>query len=215
MIKGFVFDLDGVIVDTAKYHYLAWKQLAAGLGFDFPLCHNRHLKGVSRMDSLEVVLRVGNLSHLTQPEKQSLADRKNSAYLEMIDGIGEEAVLPGVRAFLLRLKREGYCVSLGSASKSGEMILKKLGLLPLFDAVVDGRLVSKAKPDPEVFLTAAKALSLPPNACIVVEDAGAGIAAAKAAGMRCIGIGDVAELAGADWLFSDTAKLETFDLTVI
>ena len=214
-MRGFIFDLDGVIVDTAKYHYLAWRELALELGFDFPIHYNERQKGVSRMESLEVVLEAGNRMDLDQAEKERLADKKNRIYLDMIQDLDQSHILPGIEEFLKRIQEEDNLIALGSASKSGEMILEKLGLKKYFDVIVDGRLVTRAKPDPEVFLTAARLMGVTPQNCVVVEDAKAGVQAAKAGKMRCIGIGHQAELGEADRVLSDTSQLVSFDYSVL
>lgn len=210
-MKGFIFDLDGVLTDTAKYHYLAWKELARGLGFHFPIEQNERQKGVSRMASLEILLEAGGITDKTEAEKLALAEEKNNLYLKMIETITSADILPGISEFLERLKREGVKIALGSASKSGGMILEKLGIEKLFDAIVDGNLVSRPKPDPEVFLKAAKLLGLPPKSCIVVEDAKAGVEAALAAGSHVIGIGSREQLSAADAVLNDTWMLVDFD----
>ena len=197
LIKCCIFDLDGVIVDTAKYHYLAWKRLADELGFEFSPKDNERLKGVSRMACMDILAEIGRLS-LSEEEKYSYADRKNRWYLEYISGIGEEEVLPGVRDFITRLKASGIKIALGSASKNAGIILKNLKLTEYFDSVIDGNKVSNAKPDPEVFLLAAQELGISPEYCVVFEDAKAGVEAAKRAGMGCIGIGTGLELSEAD-----------------
>ncbi len=196
-IKACIFDLDGVIVDTAKYHYLAWKALADKLGFEFTKEHNERLKGVSRMDSLEILLEIGGVS-LSQEEKEKYAAEKNTLYVSFIEQMKPDEILPDVRLFLQELKREGVKISLGSASKNALMILEKLDLVPLFDAIVDGRHISKAKPNPEVFLRGAQELGEEPANCVVFEDAVAGVQAAKNAGMACVGIGDPKTLCKAD-----------------
>jgi len=196
-IKGCIFDLDGVIVDTAKYHYLAWKRLAAELGFFFSEKDNERLKGVSRMASLEILLQVGGLS-FSEEEKLSMAERKNRWYVEYITGMKEDEVLPGAKKFLKSARASGLKLALGSASKNALTILNGLKLTGYFDAVIDGTRVSRAKPDPEVFLLAAEKLGLSPGSCVVFEDAQAGVEAAKRAGMRCIGVGTGPELSGAD-----------------
>ena len=206
-MKAFLFDLDGVIVDTAHFHYLAWKDLAKELGFDFPIEHNERQKGVSRMESLEVVLEVGNIKGLTEDEKVELATRKNNRYLEYIEKIDESAILPGIIDTLKRIKEADYKVALGSASKSGRLIIDKVGLSEYFDEIVDGNLVTKAKPDSQVFLKGAELLKIDPKECTVIEDAQAGIKAAKSANMRCIGIGSCENLIGADVLISSTKNL--------
>lgn len=187
-MMGAIFDLDGVIVDTAKYHYLAWKKLARELGFEFKEYDNERLKGVSRMKSLEILLEVGGLS-FSDEEKLRLAEKKNNWYVEYISKIDESELLKGAREYLIKLKKNGIKIALGSASKNSPLILKNLKITELFDSIVDGNKVSRAKPDPEVFLVAAKELGLEPFECVVYEDAEAGIAAARAAGMKTVGIG--------------------------
>ena len=207
MIQAFIFDLDGVVVDTAKYHYLAWKELAGELGFDFPEAEGERLKGVSRMDSLEIVLESGRITGLTAEEKKRLADRKNKSYLTYINRLDEREILPGILKFLKKIRAEGYKTALGSASKSGGMILQKLGIADLFDVIVDGLSIVKAKPDPEVFLTAAAKLGADPGNCIVIEDAQAGVLAAQNGGMHCIGIGSEEIHKGADVVLEHTGLL--------
>lgn len=199
IIKGCIFDLDGVIVDTAKYHYLAWKRLAAELGFDFSEKDNERLKGVSRMASLEILLEIGGLT-LDEEVKTALAAKKNQWYVDYIAVMNEEEVLPGAKQFIENARAAGLKVALGSASKNALTILNRLKLAECFDAVIDGNKVSKAKPDPEVFLLAAQELGLRPQNCAVFEDAKAGVEAAKRAGMRCIGVGTSPELSGADMI---------------
>lgn len=200
-IKGCIFDLDGVIVNTAKYHYLAWKRLAGQLGFFFSEENNERLKGVSRMASLEILLEVGGLT-FDEDTKLALAARKNQWYVEYITAMKEDEVLPGAKKFIESVKEAGIKVALGSASKNALAILNRLKLTDYFDAIIDGNKVSKAKPDPEVFLLAAKRLGLPPENCVVFEDAKAGVEAAKRAGMRCVGVGTSTELAEADTIIS-------------
>lgn len=196
-LKACIFDLDGVIVDTAKYHYLAWKRLADGMGINFTEKDNERLKGVSRMASLEIILEIGGRS-LSQDEKEKLADRKNRWYVESISRMTPDEILPGALEFITSLKRENIRVALGSASKNTPMILDRVGMTDVFDAVADGNTVHKAKPDPEVFLKAASMLGIKPEYCIVFEDAAAGIEAALNAGMRCVGIGKREVLKDAD-----------------
>ncbi|MDD3337605.1 MAG: beta-phosphoglucomutase [Lachnospiraceae bacterium] len=206
-MKAIIFDLDGVVVDTAKYHYLAWRKLAQELGFTFEKMHNERLKGVSRMRSLEIVLEVGGITGVSEEKKQELAERKNGYYLEMISGINQSEILPGITEFISRKKKAGYKIGLGSASKSGGMILEKLGLAGQFDVIVDGNLVERAKPDPQVFTKAAELLGVPCSQCIVIEDAAAGIDAAIAGGMKCIGVGARDILKKADIVVPDTEAL--------
>jgi beta-phosphoglucomutase len=186
--KGFIFDLDGVIVDTAKYHFLAWKRLANQLKIDFSERDNERLKGVSRMKSLDIILEIGHL----EPDhelKSGYAGLKNEWYLEYIKKMTPEEILPGSLEFISEIKNAGKLVAIGSASKNTPLILERLGIKNLFDAVVDGNIVSKAKPDPEVFIIASRMLRVDQAECVVFEDAVAGVQAALAAGMICVGIG--------------------------
>ncbi|WP_068691352.1 beta-phosphoglucomutase [Culturomica massiliensis] len=196
-MKGCIFDLDGVIVDTAKYHYLAWKKIADEFGFVFTEKDNERLKGISRMASLDILLSIGGV-HLSEGEKLQVADKKNEIYLGYILKMTPDEVLPGVLTFLKTLRDQGIKISLGSASKNAKTILHQVGIENLFDAVADGTNVSKAKPDPEVFLKGAELLNLSPADCVVFEDARAGIEAAHRAGMKCVGIGDSVTLREAD-----------------
>ena len=166
--KGFIFDLDGVIVDTAKYHFLAWKKLAQGLGIDFTEEENEQLKGVSRVRSLEKILAWGNKS-ISQEQFNQLMAEKNEDYLHYINDMDESELLPKVKETLQFLKDLQQGISLGSASKNARQIIDKVNVYPFFDAVVDGNDVSKAKPDPEVFLIAAKLLNIDPQDCIVLH----------------------------------------------
>lgn len=204
--KGFIFDLDGVIVDTAKYHYLAWKELANQLGINFTEEHNELLKGVSRVKSLEILLGVGDVT-LSDTEKATYMEEKNTRYLEYVAKMDESEILPGIKELLAFLKENKIPFSLGSASKNARVILEGVNLLDAFTAIVDGNDVSKAKPDPEVFLIAAQKLKLEPKNCIVIEDAAAGIEAAKRANMKSVGIGEEEMLGAADVLLDSTAKL--------
>ena len=203
---AFIFDLDGVIVDTAKYHYLAWKNLANALGFDFTEEQNELLKGVSRVKSLEILLSLGKVS-LSEEKKQVLLIQKNKEYLEYVNKMTSEEILPGVNDLLNFLEINDIKYALGSASKNAPLILEKVGLLNRFTAIVDGNDVSKAKPDPEVFLIGAKKLGINPENCVVVEDAIAGIEAANAAKMISIGIGDANVLYEADYVFKDMTAI--------
>jgi beta-phosphoglucomutase len=187
-IKACIFDLDGVIVDTAKYHFIAWREIARDLGFEFTEHDNERLKGVSRMRSLEILLEIGGVI-LDEPAKEILADRKNKDYLTYVLQMTPDEILPGSREFLLELKGAGIKTALGSASKNAMTILDRLEITDLFDAIVDGTKVSKAKPDPEIFLKGAEEVNISPANCVVFEDAEAGIDAAIAAGMKCVGIG--------------------------
>lgn len=210
-IQACLFDLDGVLVDTAVYHYQAWKRLAGELGFDFTEKDNEQLKGISRMASLDILLKIGGLQP-SETEKQELADRKNRYYLDFILRMDESAVLPGALDFLAACRENGIKTALGSASKNAMTILQRTGLIPYFDAIIDGNRVSKAKPDPEVFLTGARDLGVEPSACLVFEDAEAGVEAAKRAGMRCIGIGSPDILHQADRVIPSLAALDIRDV---
>lgn len=202
MIKACIFDLDGVIVDTAKYHFLAWKRLADELKIPFNESDNERLKGVSRMKSLEIILEIGNLN-LDEEEKEKLADKKNSWYVEYINKMKKEEILPGVENFLDTLRKRGIKLAVASASKNTRIILERLKLNDFFDTVVDGNMVSKAKPDPEIFIKAAMILDIAPEEAVVFEDAVAGIAAAKKAGMKVVGVGNREILKDADIVIPD------------
>jgi beta-phosphoglucomutase len=188
IIRGCIFDLDGVIVDTAKYHFMAWKRLADQLKIKFNVKDNERLKGVSRMDSLEIILELGKMK-LEQKKKDEYASLKNKWYVEYISRMTPEEILPGSLEFIHELKMASIKVAVGSASKNTPMILDRVGMNGLFDAIADGNVVHKAKPDPEVFLAAAKMIGTEPSECVVFEDAVAGVQAAINAGMLCVGIG--------------------------
>ena len=213
--KGFIFDLDGVIVDTAKYHYLAWKELANSLGIDFTEKENEQLKGVSRVRSLEKILSWGNKT-LPQDEFTRLMATKNDEYLSYINKMNESELLPEVKDRLIFIKNKKQGIALGSASKNARYIIEKVDVKDMFDAVVDGTDVSKAKPDPEVFLIAAKLLNIEPENCIVFEDSVAGVQAANTAKMISIGIGSEEVLGEADYVFKDFTEIsEKFINTLI
>ncbi|MHC1683616.1 MAG: beta-phosphoglucomutase [Clostridiaceae bacterium] len=203
-IKACLFDLDGVIVDTAKYHYLAWKRLASELGFDFTEEDNERLKGISRMDSLEILLEIGGLN-LEEKVKEELAQKKNHWYCQLISKMTPDEILPGTKGFLELLRENKIKISLGSASKNSMTILTNVGLVNHFDHIVDGNHITFAKPNPEVFLKGAEKLGVKPSECVVFEDAKAGIEAAINAGMYCVGIGDPEILNGAN-LVVDSLK---------
>jgi beta-phosphoglucomutase len=205
-IKACIFDLDGVIVDTAVYHYKAWKRLANELGFDFTEEQNEQLKGVSRMRSLELILGWGNVVK-TEAEQLELATRKNNWYTEMINQMTPAEILPGAREFVQACRNAGYKTAIGSASKNTPTILQKLELLPLFNVVVDGNSVSIPKPNPEVFLKGAQQLGIEPSACVVFEDAVAGIEAAINGGMKAVGIGSPDMLTRASKVVSGLDKM--------
>jgi len=199
-IKGVLFDLDGVLVDTAKYHYQAWSRLAESLGFTFTLEDNERLKGVSRRASLEILLQIGNVS-LSEEEMENAMEQKNRNYVDMISRMTPDGILPGALELLKELREAGIRTALGSASRNSPLILEKTGLSLWLDAVVDGNRTSRAKPDPEVFLLGASDLNLSPGECLVFEDAEAGIEAARRGGMRSVGIGHPDQLGEADLVF--------------
>ncbi|MFK5959249.1 MAG: beta-phosphoglucomutase [Lutibacter sp.] len=203
---AFIFDLDGVIVDTAKYHYLAWRNLANSLGFDFTVEQNEQLKGVSRIKSLEILLNIGKVE-LSEEKKQTLLVEKNREYLEYVNTMTPDEILPGVNQLLNFLDYNNIKYVLGSASKNAPLILEKVELNNRFVAIVDGNDVSKAKPNPEVFLKGAEKLNMKPENCVVVEDAIAGVQAANTANMVSIGIGDANVLSEADYNFKDMTEI--------
>lgn len=204
--KAFIFDLDGVIVDTAKFHFQAWKRLANGLGIDFDHEQNEQLKGVSRVNSLKKILEWGNTS-VSEEEFIQLMDKKNQDYLTYVDAMDESEILPQVKEKLQLLKDNNIPIALGSASKNARRILDKINLTPFFDEIVDGTNVTKAKPDPEVFLVGAEKLGAEPKDCVVFEDSIAGIQAANNAQMTSIGIGEQAVLHEADHTFQDFTEI--------
>lgn len=207
-MKAFIFDLDGVITDSAEYHYLAWKALGEDLGIPIDREFNETLKGVSRTESLERILRLGHRENdFSLEEKEKLATKKNTHYVSLIAKITNADILPGIETFLSELRESGYKIGMASASKNAQMVTRQLGLLHAFDHIVDAAAVTDSKPHPEVFLKAAEALAVDPKDCIGVEDAVAGIEAIRAAGMFALGIGERSVLTGADIVFTDTRDL--------
>jgi beta-phosphoglucomutase len=212
--KACIFDLDGVIVDTARYHYLAWKRLADQLEIPFNEKDNERLKGVSRMKSLEIILELGEVS-LSQDQKEAYASLKNKWYTGYINKMTPADILPGSIEFINDLRKEKIKVAVGSASKNTPLILERVDIKKLFDAVADGNNVTKAKPDPEVFITAAKMLSVDNFDCVVFEDAVAGVQAAQKAGMKCIGIGSISVLTEADMVVSGLNEMNLEKLKLV
>ncbi len=206
--KAFIFDLDGVIVDTAKYHFLAWQKIAQQIGIEFTPEHNEELKGVSRVRSLDIILELGGI-HASQEEKDKWLHQKNEDYLTYLVKMNESEILPGVLSVLQYLKEKGQAIALGSASKNARPILEKTNTIQYFDAIVDGNDVTNAKPDPEVFLRAAKLVHAENHNAIVFEDSFAGIQAANLANMTSIGIGDEAILHKAKYNFKDFTFIDT------
>jgi beta-phosphoglucomutase len=207
-VEGYacIFDLDGVIVDTAKYHFLAWRKLANALGFDFTEHQNESLKGISRAESLDIILAWGKVE-LTLAEKQEWLQTKNNWYLEHVLTMNEEAILPGAKEFITIVKNAGFKIALGSASKNAVSILEKVGLLNQFDAIIDGTKTTKSKPDPQVFTMCADELGIAYKNCVVFEDAEAGIEAALSAGMAAIGIGNKTILNRALFAVNDLSEM--------
>ncbi len=203
---GCLFDLDGVLVDTAVYHYKAWKALANRLGFDFTEAQNEHLKGVNRMRSLDMILNWGKVTK-SEAEMLELAAGKNAEYVEMISKMTAAEVLPGTLQLLDQLKAAGIKIALGSASKNSGLILERTNLAHYFDAIIDGNHVNASKPDPEVFLKGAEALGLEPANCIVFEDAQAGVQAAINGGMKVVGVGQQNNLEGANLVIKDLSEI--------
>lgn len=211
MIKGVIFDLDGVLVSTDEMHYQAWKRLAQELHITgFTREDNRRQRGVSRMASLEIVLEKADRTY-SEEEKIELAERKNGYYLELLEEMDESAVLENVKDVLEKLKNRGLLLAVGSASKNAPVILEKTGLMPYFDKISCGLDTTKSKPDPEVFLVAAKKLGLPPEECLVVEDSAAGIEAAAAGGMKSLGVGPFYQSLYADYEAPALCKVEDWE----
>ena len=206
--KAFIFDLDGVIVDTAKYHYLAWQKIANELNIEFTLEHNELLKGVSRVRSLDIILELGKVE-ASQEDKDRWLLQKNEEYLSYLVDMDESEILPGVYPILKFLKEKNQPIALGSASKNARPILEKTGILSYFDVIVDGNDVTNAKPDPEVFLIAAKLLDTKPEDAFVFEDSVAGVQAANIGNMTSIGIGESGILHEAKYIFKDFTQIDT------
>lgn len=200
--KAFIFDLDGVIVDTAKYHFLAWQKLAQQIGIEFTPEHNEDLKGVSRIRSLDIILELGNIQ-ASQEDKNKWLVEKNEEYLSYLVNMNQDELLPGIVTTLKFLKENGQPIALGSASKNARPILEKTDIIQYFDAIVDGNDVTNAKPDPEVFLRACQLVFVSPEDSIVFEDSVAGIQAANSARMKSVGIGDKDILHEAEFIFPD------------
>ena len=206
-MKACIFDLDGVIVDTARYHYLAWKRLAAELGIDLTEEVNERLKGVSRTESLDIILSLKGMT-LSSREKEQLADKKNAWFVEYVNAMKPDEIFDGVKELLQRIRDHKIKIGLASSSKNAKAVLNLLGIQAEFDVVVDGTMIHHTKPHPEIFLQAASALGLPPADCIVIEDADAGVEAAVRAGMKCIGIGSPSQLKKANLVVSKISELK-------
>lgn len=213
-IKACIFDLDGVIVDTAHYHFLAWKRLAAELGITLTENDNERLKGVSRMRSLEIILALGGVTK-SDHEKELLANRKNGWFVDFVERMAPEEIFPGVAELIASLKEKGYKIGLASSSKNARTVIKLLKIENLFDVVVDGSMIVHSKPHPEIFLLAAQRLHVEPAACLVFEDAESGVEAAIAAGMKCVGIGSPAQLHKANMVIPATGKFNLANLQTL
>jgi len=211
VIKACIFDLDGVIVDTAHYHYLAWKRLAKELGFDLTEQQNEQLKGVSRMHSLDIILSLCGIS-LSLHEKENLANKKNSWFVDYLERMAPEEIFPGVKQLLHVLRSKGIKVGLASSSKNAKTVIQLLHIQNEFDTVVDGTMITHSKPHPEIFLLAAERLGVAPKDCVVFEDAEAGVEAALAAGMKCVGVGSAQQLGKADKVISKTGEFSLSSL---
>ena len=210
MIKGCIFDLDGVIVDTAHYHYLAWKRLALELGYDLTELENERLKGVSRMQSLNIVLDLAGIS-LNEKHKEILATKKNIWFNDYIERMTPAEIFPGVQDLIDSIKGEGMRVGLASSSMNAKKVLRQLRMEHDFDAVVDGTMITRTKPDPEIFLITAERIGVCAGSCVVIEDAVAGVEAALAAGMKCIGIGSPDLLGEADLVLEKNIRYRTIN----
>lgn len=210
-IKGFLFDLDGVIVDTAKFHFKAWRRLAQDLGIDFSEAENEQLKGVSRKESLEKILEWGQIS-LNPEEFDRRMAQKNDWYLEFVHEMGKEEALPGAKEFLQASANLNIAIGLGSASKNALLILDQLAITPMFQTIIDGTKVSKSKPDPEVFLKGAEELGITAESLVVFEDSLAGIEAARRGGFRTVGIGSPDILSDAEIVISGLDQMSPVEL---
>lgn len=211
MIKACIFDLDGVIVDTAKYHFLAWKRLAVELGSDLTEQDNEKLKGVSRMQSLQIILDIAKINNLSKERKEALATRKNEWFVDYVEAMKPDEIFPGVKELITALRKNKIKVALASSSKNAPRVVELLGIEDLFDVIVDGSMIIDTKPDPEIFLLSAQKLNVKPADCIVFEDAEAGVEAAIRAGMKCVGVGSE-NLAKANKVVVRTADFKLEDL---
>lgn len=211
VIKALIFDLDGVIVDTAHYHFVAWQRLARELGIDFTEKDNERLKGVSRMRSLEIILEIGN-RQMSESEKERLATRKNAWFVEYIQNVKPDEIFPGVKEMIQACKAAGFRVALASSSKNARTVLRNLKVEDLFEGFVDGNMIIHSKPNPEIFLKAAAQLGVEPQHCVVFEDAEAGVEAALAAGMKCVGVGSPENVGKANQIVKNTADFKLANL---
>ena len=208
MIKACIFDLDGVLVDTAKYHFLAWKKLAADrLNFELTEEANENLKGVSRMESLEIILKLAGIT-MDDDQKETLATEKNGWFTDFITTMKADEIFPGVKPLLEKLQKSNIKIALASSSKNAQYVIDVLGIRHFFGAIVDGTMIVNTKPDPEIFLLAAQKLNVQPAECLVFEDAEAGVEAAVRAGMKCIGIGNKSTLSKANMVIQEVREFD-------
>jgi beta-phosphoglucomutase len=214
LIKACIFDLDGVIVDTAHYHFLAWQRLGREIGVELTEKENERLKGVSRMQSLQILLDLGKMT-LSKDRKESLADRKNEWFVEYIEAMKPTEIFPGVEKLISAIRKKGIKIALASSSKNAPRVVELLGISKLFDASVDGSMIIDTKPDPEIFLLAAQKLGIQPQYCVVFEDAEAGVEAAVRAGMRCVGVGSASNLGKANKVVANTSDFKVEDLNAL
>jgi len=211
VIKACIFDLDGVIVDTAHYHFLAWRRLAKELGIELTEADNERLKGVSRIDSLKIILSLGGVT-MSTAKMEELADRKNKWFVEYVEAMKPEEIFPGVTKLIGEIKKQAIKIGLASSSKNASRVVELLRIAGMFDAIVDGTMITHSKPHPEIFLLAAKKLNVDPKHCVVFEDAEAGVEAAIRAGMKSVGVGSAQQLGKADQVVAKTAN---FDLELL
>jgi beta-phosphoglucomutase len=211
MIHGVIFDLDGVLVTTDELHFQSWKQLTAAEGIPFDRTINHRLRGISRLESLEIVLEQSPRTY-TPEKKRALAERKNALFRELLEKLTPADLLPGALDMVTELRRRGIKTAVASSSRNTPLIMDRLDLWPHFDAVADGNDITRSKPDPEVFLLAARRLGLPPQDCLVIEDAVAGVESARRAGMAVFGIGMPATLPGVSRLAPDLAHVTVDEL---
>jgi len=216
MLKAVLFDLDGVITDSARYHYLAWKELADGLNIPFDEDYNEKLKGVSRMDSLELILKNGNMQDaFTTEEKGKMAEKKNDNYKELIKQITPADILPGIRELLISLKDKNIKTCVCSVSKNAFFIVNRLDLNGYFDHIIDAAKIRNAKPDSDIFAVGAYVLGAAPEECVGIEDAKAGITAIQKAGIKAVGVGTKEQMADADWILASTEDLKRESLELL
>ncbi len=208
-VRGFIFDLDGVLTDTAEFHYRAWQRLADEEGLPFNRQANEALRGVSRRESLRLI--IGERPY-PEDQIQAMMERKNRYYLQAVESISPADLLPGAQALLREIRAAGLKAGVGSASKNAAQVIERLGLRPLLDAVADGYSVERPKPAPDLFLHAAAQLGLPPAECAVVEDAAAGVEAARAGGFRTVGLGPPERVGQAEAIFPSLEGVHLADL---